>query len=222
LAGVILAAGVVGCRQHVPPTEENGGDPSQELSAVEPGLAAAEESAALPASAEESAAAGPGGDASPAVGGDAGAASSKEPEARAVEENRVQFAGMTWFTDLEAAVRKATAENKQIFMNFTGSDWCPFCILFTDQVLKDAGFQKEIQKHFVLLYADYPADESLLTPQQHRKNALLARYYAIESFPTLLLARSSGKAYVAVPYQPDSGPEVYLRQVMEANAKYAD
>ncbi|MBK1790072.1 hypothetical protein [Persicirhabdus sediminis] len=28
-----------------------------------------------------------------------------------------------WLTDLEAAKKVATAENKDIFINFTGSDW---------------------------------------------------------------------------------------------------
>ncbi|HIX20459.1 MAG TPA: thioredoxin family protein, partial [Candidatus Akkermansia intestinigallinarum] len=33
-----------------------------------------------------------------------------------------------WLTDLEAAKKQAAAENKAILVDFTGSDWCGYCI----------------------------------------------------------------------------------------------
>ncbi|HIX19757.1 MAG TPA: thioredoxin family protein, partial [Candidatus Akkermansia intestinigallinarum] len=36
--------------------------------------------------------------------------------------------GAEWLTDLEAAKKQAAAENKAILVDFTGSDWCGYCI----------------------------------------------------------------------------------------------
>ena len=37
-------------------------------------------------------------------------------------------AGEGWMTDFEAAQVKAKAENKPMLLDFTGSDWCGWCI----------------------------------------------------------------------------------------------
>src|SRR5688572_31835841 len=43
-----------------------------------------------------------------------------------------------WLTDIEAAKKKAAAENKPILALFTGSDWCPACIKWEKEVFSTA------------------------------------------------------------------------------------
>ncbi len=38
------------------------------------------------------------------------------------------FAGEGWLTDLDTGKKQAAAENKAVLVDFTGSDWCHFCI----------------------------------------------------------------------------------------------
>ena len=40
-----------------------------------------------------------------------------------------------WLTDLPTALAKAKAEQKMVLLDFTGSDWCGWCIKFNKEVL---------------------------------------------------------------------------------------
>jgi len=39
-----------------------------------------------------------------------------------------------WLTDLDAAKKQAAAEKKDILIDFTGSDWCGWCIKLDKEV----------------------------------------------------------------------------------------
>ena len=43
--------------------------------------------------------------------------------ATALVSTSVMAAEGSWMIDFEAAKKKATAENKDLYVNFTGSDW---------------------------------------------------------------------------------------------------
>ena len=52
------------------------------------------------------------------------------------------FAGDGWQTDYKAALEQAAKENKPVLIDFTGSDWCGWCIkmqkdTFSQQAFKD-------------------------------------------------------------------------------------
>ncbi|MEZ6106617.1 MAG: thioredoxin family protein [Pirellulaceae bacterium] len=42
---------------------------------------------------------------------------------------------LNWLTDLDEAKQVAQAEGKSIFVDFTGSDWCVWCIRLDREVL---------------------------------------------------------------------------------------
>ncbi len=48
--------------------------------------------------------------------------------------------GAEWMTDFEAAKARAAAENKAILVNFTGSDWCGYCMRMKRNVLDKQEF----------------------------------------------------------------------------------
>ena len=60
-----------------------------------------------------------------------------------------------WTTDYKAALTKAKAENKNILIDFTGSDWCGWCIKLHREVLDKPEFIDYAKKNLVLLYLDY-------------------------------------------------------------------
>ena len=45
-----------------------------------------------------------------------------------------------WSTDVEAAVAQAKKENKAVLVEFTGSDWCPPCIMMRKNVFSKKEF----------------------------------------------------------------------------------
>ena len=61
-----------------------------------------------------------------------------------------------WMTDLEAAKAKAAAENKAVLVDFTGSDWCGWCIRLRKQVLDTPAFEAYARDKFVLMEVDVP------------------------------------------------------------------
>ena len=51
-----------------------------------------------------------------------------------------------WQTDFEAAKAQAKAEKKIMLVDFTGSDWCGWCIKLKDEVFeKDAVQERSLQ-----------------------------------------------------------------------------
>jgi len=104
----------------------------------------------------------------------------------------VQAAEPKWHTDLAKAKEKARAANKHILINFTGSDWCGFCIKLQKEVFSKPEFAEYAQKHLVLVEIDFPRNkeqpETLKTA-----NRKLQKEYKVSGFPTLLLLDSQGK-----------------------------
>lgn len=96
---------------------------------------------------------------------------------------------------LEEAKDLAAKENKNILLNFSGSDWCAQCILMKKNIFDDAAFIDYAQKHLVVLHADFPRQKkNLLPPDQQKINNQLADLYNKNGiFPTTLLLTSDGK-----------------------------
>jgi thioredoxin-related protein len=61
-----------------------------------------------------------------------------------------------WFTDYNAALKKAQAENKSVLINFTGSDWCPPCMRLKAEVFDKYEFKKYAHDNLILLEIDFP------------------------------------------------------------------
>jgi thioredoxin-related protein len=112
-------------------------------------------------------------------------------------------------TDFEAAKQKAAAENKDLLINFTGSDWCSWCIKLVDEVFKHDAFKKGVADNFVLVELDFPQDKSKLDESTQKQNEILQEKYSIQGFPTILLLDDQGRPYAQTGYQA-GGPEKYL------------
>lgn len=102
------------------------------------------------------------------------------------------FAGEGWLTDLDAAKKQAAEENKMIFMEFTGSDWCPPCMALKKSVLSTPEFMNEAKKNFVLVEFDFPRNKEQ-DPELKKKNQAEAEKYNIEGFPTIVFADAQGR-----------------------------
>ena len=104
----------------------------------------------------------------------------------------VPASGTEWMTDFEAAKARAAAENKAVFVNFTGSDWCGYCMRMKHNVLDKAEFLDYTKDKFVLLEVDLPrrkfVDEAVL---EKRRN--LCRQYEATGFPTFVTLTPAGE-----------------------------
>src|SRR5438093_216309 len=64
-----------------------------------------------------------------------------------------------WYTDYEKALEKAKAENKNVLLDFTGSDWCGWCMKMDKDVLKTKEFKEYASKNLVLVEVDFPQNK---------------------------------------------------------------
>lgn len=125
----------------------------------------------------------------------------------------IAFAGGEgWTTDYEAAKKEAASSKKSLLMDFTGSDWCGWCIKLNDEVFKHDTFKTGVKDKFVLVELDFPNDKSKQTEAVQKQNDELAKKYGIEGFPTILLADEEGRPFASTGYQA-GGPEEYVKHL---------
>jgi protein disulfide-isomerase len=97
-----------------------------------------------------------------------------------------------WLTDYKKAQQQAKETKKRLLLDFTGSDWCPPCIMLHKQVFATREFQDYASKHLVLLEVDFPRTR-LQRPELTQQNQELAMRYGVEVFPSILVFDSEGK-----------------------------
>lgn len=96
-----------------------------------------------------------------------------------------------WSTDVEAAIALAKKEKKAVLVEFTGSDWCPPCIMMRKNVFSKKEFVDAASKNYVLVEVDVPKKDKELAA----RNTIVAEKYKIEGFPTVLLLNGEGKEF---------------------------
>ena len=118
-------------------------------------------------------------------------------------------AGGGWVTDFEAAKASAKAGGKYLLVDFTGSDWCGWCIKLKGEVFSKDHFKTEAPKNFILVELDFPRAKDKMTPELIEQNKKLKEKYAISGYPTILLMDAEGKVFAKTGYRA-GGPEKYI------------
>lgn len=121
--------------------------------------------------------------------------------------------GANWLTDFEAAQATARAEGKPLLLDFTGSDWCIWCIRLTDEVFSREAFVSYADASLVLAKIDFPMKK----PQSEElvaQNRALAEKFGIQGFPTIILLSPEGELLAKTGYQR-GGPEAYVAHLQK-------
>lgn len=122
--------------------------------------------------------------------------------------------GEGWTSDFEAAKKQAAEENKNLLIDFTGSDWCGWCIRLKEEVFDKDEFNKGVADKFVLVEIDFPQDSSKLSAETKAQNEKLGDEYSVQGYPTIMLTDATGQPYAQTGYQ-DGGPVAYLEHLDE-------
>lgn len=118
---------------------------------------------------------------------------------------------LPWLADFEKAKAEAADSDKIILANFTGSDWCRWCVKLDDEVFSKPVFQAYVHTNLVPLMIDFPQAKAQ-TPEQGAANEALARKYGVEGFPTILLLKPDGSVAGRTGYRR-GGPEAYIEHL---------
>ena len=113
-----------------------------------------------------------------------------------------------WLTDAAAAQAKAKAENKLVLLDFTGSDWCGWCIKLHNEVFSKPEFAEYAKKNLILVEVDFPRKKKL-SAEQTKANGALQQKYKIEGYPTIIVLDGEGKQVDRLGYMP-GGPKAFI------------
>lgn len=127
-----------------------------------------------------------------------------EPKTETVQQTEAS----PWLTSWEAAVKESEQTGKPILMDFTGSDWCGWCMKLKAEVFETPEFQQWAAQNVVLLEVDFPRGTAL-PEEQARQNDELASKYGIQGFPTIVFADHTGKELGTIGYE-EGGPQSWI------------
>ncbi|MEM6911406.1 MAG: thioredoxin family protein [Verrucomicrobiota bacterium] len=115
---------------------------------------------------------------------------------------------LSWQTDWEAAKAQAAQEQKDLFIHFTGSDWCAWCIKLDEEVFSQETFREYAAEEFILVEVDFPQQIEQSEALKKQNAALKAEYHP-PGYPSIFLTNPDGLPYARTGYRP-GGPEAYI------------
>ena len=94
-----------------------------------------------------------------------------------------QEGDLEWHTDLNKAIEISIESEKPLFMFFTGSDWCGWCIRLQKEVFFKPDFIKWAKENLVLVELDFPRRKKL-EESLKQQNENLRQMFAVRGYPT--------------------------------------
>jgi len=113
-----------------------------------------------------------------------------------------------WKTDYEAGLKQARETHRPILLNFTGSDWCGWCMKLDREILATPEFKRYADEHLVLVKIDFPMHKSQPDAEKARNEELAARFH-VQGFPTLVLLNPEAKPCGTLGYLR-GGPGAFI------------
>lgn len=125
----------------------------------------------------------------------------------------LQSFALTGFdADYNAALKRAKDNSKPIFILFTGSDWCSWCVKFEKEVLSKSEFLDYATNTWELVVADFPQKKKI-APELKKQYQALQKKYAVRGFPTVMLIDAKGKELCSAGYSK-GGAKVWLEKFL--------
>lgn len=117
-------------------------------------------------------------------------------------------AELAWLSDFKLAQQQVKSGQRLLLMDFTGSDWCGWCIKLKKEVFSQPEFQTYAAKNLVLMEVDFPRAKQI-SPATKSQNEDLAQQYNVQGFPTILVLNAEGKTVGQLGYM-EGGPKVFI------------
>lgn len=119
-----------------------------------------------------------------------------------------------WKTSFTEAKAQAAAENKNILLVFSGSDWCAPCIKLDKTIWQSEEFKSESAQKWVIYKADFPKKKANLLPLEltESNKKLAEQYNKAGNFPLVLLLNPAGSVLGISGYKNVS-PQEYIQLI---------
>ena len=123
---------------------------------------------------------------------------------------------LQWLTDLPKAQAQAKKESKLVMLDFTGSDWCGWCIKLHNEVFSKPEFAKYAKENLVLVEVDFPRRKQQ-SEEMKKANQALQEKYKIEGYPTIIVLNGDGKKVGDLGYM--DSPKPFISKLEELKKK---
>ena len=124
-----------------------------------------------------------------------------------------------WTQDYAKAVEKAKTSKMNLLLDFTGSDWCGFCMALSKEVFSTPKFGAWASKNVVLVEVDFPK-MSHQSAKIKKQNEELKAKYQPNGYPTIVIVSPDGAELAKTSgYNPGSGPEAFIQKLEGAMGK---
>jgi protein disulfide-isomerase len=133
-------------------------------------------------------------------------------ESAAQASSAAQTSESSWGTELSAALNQARSENKMVLLDFTGSDWCGWCIKFDHDVLSTDKFAGYAKNKLVLVTLDFPSHKEQDAVLKHANQEIKKRF-GVNGFPTFVLLDSTGKELGRQVGYLRGGPDAFMAEL---------
>ena len=120
----------------------------------------------------------------------------------------------SWLNDYKKAQQEAKSTNKVLLLNFTGSDWCGWCVKFDRDVLSKPQFKDYARDNLVLVELDFPRAKAQ-SAEVRKQNRELAQQYEVVGFPTIIVVNSDGQKLWEFDGYFTGGPEAFVEQLQK-------
>lgn len=131
------------------------------------------------------------------------------------EDVRLEGAALgEWTMDYDAALELAKTESLPLLLNFTGSDWCGYCIQMNRDVFSTDTWQDYAAKHLVLVTLDFPRDKKGIPKAYQQRNEKLLDRFGVRGYPTYILLAADGEEVLGrVNITADVDTETFINDI---------
>jgi thioredoxin-related protein len=113
-----------------------------------------------------------------------------------------------WETDFEKAKVAAQTEGKYMLLDFSGSDWCGWCVRLEKEVFGRKAFMDYAKENLICVLLDFPRSKAL-SPKLASQNKELAQKYKVKGYPTVIILSPTADTVAQTGYQ-EGGAEQYV------------
>jgi protein disulfide-isomerase len=136
----------------------------------------------------------------------------KTPKNSAATASEKRISELPWAADLPKALEQAKTETKIVLLDFTGSDWCVWCIKFDDDVLSQPEFASYAKTNLVMVMLDFP-NAIKQTEALKKSNQELQAKFKVDGFPTYVALNPDGTEIGRQVGYLNGGPQAFITEL---------
>lgn len=118
-----------------------------------------------------------------------------------------------WETDFAKASATAKSSGKYMLLDFSGSDWCGWCMKLDKEVFSQSAFETFAKTNLICVLVDFPRSKKQSAALK-KQNAQLAQKYGVKGYPTVIVLNPDGEPACTTGYE-EGGAKKYVEHLKE-------